>query len=306
MGEKLCKKHPINQCIQQILNHSSVGEKMVVIGTVEDLVRQVITPNKKISFGGAALFLKPMEVVREIIRQGIKNLKVYTLIGDLDIDLLLAVRAISELHSSYVGLPMVGMAKHFRNALEKEQSVTFYEWTELSMVRAFQAGAIGTPAIMLRSLLGSDLVQLREDFEEVTYQGQKYIQVPAIVPDLAIVHAYAADENGNVYYPKHHALDEFSTLPAQCAKELFVTVEKLITNEEGRKLVQHGQSTMFSSIDTDYVAEAPKGAWPSGFPPFYAIDMGHIMTYSGMAQNPETFEMYLQEYIFGNPKEENQ
>ncbi|MHA1995907.1 MAG: CoA transferase subunit A [Candidatus Hodarchaeales archaeon] len=278
---------------------------MAVIGTVEDLVKRVITPNKKISFGGAALFLKPMEVVREIIRQGIKELEIYTLIGDLDIDLLLGVNAVKELHSSYVGLPMVGMAKHFRNAIEKEQNVIFKEWTELSMVRAFQAGAMGTPAIMLRSLLGSDLVKLREDFEEVTYGGKEYIQVPAIVPDLAIVHAYAADKNGNVYYPKHHALDEFSTLPAHCAKELFVTVEKVITNEEGRKLIQQGQATMFSSIDTDYVAEAPKGAWPSGFPPFYASDMGHIMTYSGMAQMPETFEMYLQEYVFGTQEAEN-
>ncbi|MHA1978477.1 MAG: CoA transferase subunit A [Candidatus Hodarchaeales archaeon] len=277
---------------------------MAQIGSVEELVKQVITPNKKISFGGAALFLKPMEVVREIIRQRIKNLRIYTLIGDLDIDLLLGVNAINELHSSYVGLPMVGMAKHFRNAIEKEQSVLFKEWTELSMVRAFQAGAMGSPAIMLRSLLGSDLVQIRQDFEEVTYRGIKYIRVPAIVPDLAIVHAYAADQNGNVYYPKHHALDEFSTLPAQCAKELFVTVERLISNEEGRELVQQGQSTMFSSIDTDYVALAPKGAWPSGFPPFYASDMGHIMTYSGMAQMPETFEMYLQEYVF-NEKEED-
>ncbi len=278
---------------------------MVIIKSVKELVRDVITPNKKISFGGAALFLKPMEVVREIIRQGIKDLKIYTLIGDVDIDLLLGpgVNAIKELHSSYVGLPMVGMAKNFRNAIEKQQSVVFKEWSELSMVRAFQAGAIGTPAIMLRSLLGSDLVQLREDFEEVTYRGKSYIQVPAIVPDLAIVHAYAADNFGNVYYPKHHALDEFSTLPAQCAKELFVTVEKMITHEEGRKLIQQGQSIMFSSIDTDYIAEAPKGAWPSGFPPFYASDMGHIMTYSGMAQMPETFETYLQEYVFGKQEE---
>jgi glutaconate CoA-transferase subunit A len=279
--------------------------KMVVIGSVKELVRKIITPNKKISFGGAALFLKPMEVVREIIRQEIKDLIIYTLIGDLDIDLLLGVKAIKELHSSYVGLPMVGMAKHFRNALEKkEQNVIFREWTELSMVRAFQAGAIGTPAIMLRSILGSDLVKLREDFEEVSYKGKQYIQVPAINPDLAIVHAYAADKNGNVYYPKHHALDEFSTLPAHCAKELMVSVEKIISDEEGRQLIEAGQSTMFSSIDTDYIIEAPKGAWPSGFPPFYASDMGHIMTYSGMAQMPETFQMYLQEYVFGE-KEEN-
>ncbi len=276
---------------------------MVVIGTIENLVKKVITPDIKISFGGAALFLKPMEVVREIIRQEIKDLIIYTLIGDLDIDLLLGVKAIKELHSSYVGLPMIGMARHFRKAMEKEQSVDFYEWTELSMVRAFQAGAMGTPAIMLRSLLGSDLVKLREDFEEVTYRGMKYIQVPAITPDLAIVHAYAADQNGNVFYPKHHALDEFSTLPAQCAKQLFVSVERMITNEEGRELIQQGQSTMFSSIDVDFVVEAPKGAWPSGFPPFYASDMGHIMTYSGMANMPETFDMYLREYVFGKSQE---
>ena len=138
------------------------------------------------------------------------------------------------------------------------------------MVRAFQAGAMGTPMIRLRSLLGSDLVKIRNDFTEVIYNNKRYIEVPAITPDIAIIHAYAGDHNGNIYYPKHHALDDFSTLPAKSASELFVSVEKIISNDEGRNLVEKGHAVMFSSLDVDYLAEAPKGAWPTGFPPLYA------------------------------------
>ena len=269
---------------------------MVRIDTVPDLVKDVIKPKMKVAIGGGAMFLKPMEIIREIIRQKIKDLHIYTLIGDLDVDLLIGVNAISILDSSYIGLPMIGMARNFRHAIEKEKSLTFNEWTELSMVRAFQAGAMGTPAIMLRSILGSDLVKYRDDFKEVTYEGKTYIEVPAIKPDIALVHAYAGDPAGNVYYPKYHALDDFSTLPAKAASELFVTVEKLITKEEGRKLVEDGHSIMFSSLDVDFLSEAPKGAWPTGFPPLYASEMGHLMTYSGMQQAGMLNE-YLKEHV---------
>ena len=277
---------------------------MVKIDSVSNIVGEIIIPSKKIAIGGGAMFLKPMEIVREIIRQKITDLHVVTLIGDLDIDLLIGVKAISELDSCYIGLPMIGMARNFRNAIEHDDNLIFNEWTELSMVRAFQAGAMGTPAILLRSLLGSDLVKLRDDFKEVMYNNKPYIEVPAITADIALIHAYAGDLNGNVYYPKHHALDDFSTLPAKVASELFVSVEKIISNEEGRKLVEEGHAVMFSSLDVDYLAEAPKGAWPTGFPPLYASEMGHLMTYSGMQQSG-MFTQYLEEHVYLNQQEES-
>lgn len=276
---------------------------MVIIDTVSNIVREIIKPSKKIAIGGGAMFLKPMEIVREIIRQKITDLHVFTLIGDLDIDLLIGVSALSELDSSYIGLPMIGMARNFRNAVE-QGDIIFNEWTELSMVKAFQAGAMGTPTVMLRSILGSDLVKFREDFEEVIYNDKPYIQVPAITTDVAIVHAFQGDRNGNVYYPKHHALDDFSTLPAKAASVLFVSVEKIISNEEGRKLVENGHAVMFSSLDVDYLAEATKGAFPTGFPPLYASEMGHLMTYSGL-QQAGMFSQYLEEHVFLKTQEES-
>jgi glutaconate CoA-transferase subunit A len=270
---------------------------MTVISNLNDIVSDIVVPNTKIAIGGGAMFLKPMEVVREIIRQQIKELEIITLIADLDVDLLCGVEAIKKLQACYVGLPMIGMAFHFRKSIEKGTGLIYMEWSELSMVKAFQAGAMGVPVVTIRSLLGSDLVKVRSDFQEVVIHGKKYIQVPALNPDIAIIHAYAADRNGNVYFPKHHILDDFSILPAQCSKVLFVTVEKLISNQEGREIVEQGHLPMFSYLDVDFIAEVPRGAWPTGFPPIYAGDMGHLMTYSGMARNPETFQMYLHEHV---------
>ncbi len=270
---------------------------MTKIGKLNEIIQEAVTPNTKLAIGGGAMFLKPMEAIREIIRQEIKDLIIYTLIGDFDIDLLIGVGAIKELHSCYVGLPMLGMAKNFRNAIEKDNSLIFKEWSELSMVRAFQAGAHGIPVTYVRSILGSDIVNIRPDFIEVTINDKKYVQIPAISPDISLVHAYAADTNGNIYYPKYHVLDEFCTLPAFCSKHLFVTVEKVITPEKGRELIMHGQSIMFSYLDVDYIAHTPRGAFPTGFPPEYAGDMGHLMTYSGMSSSPEGFSLYLEQYV---------
>ncbi|MFW9996428.1 MAG: CoA transferase subunit A [Candidatus Odinarchaeota archaeon] len=261
---------------------------------MSEIVTDIIKPGIKLAIGGAAMLYKPMEVIREIIRQNIKDLHVITLIGDLDIDLLAGVGAISELHSCYVGLPMVGMAQNFRRAIEKEKTLVFHEWSELAMVQAFQGGAMGIPLVAIRSLLGSDLVKVRSDFEEVTINGKKYVQIPSLYPDVAVIHAWAADENGNVYYPKYHILDEFSTLPALCSKTLFVSVEEMVSNKEGREMVDQ---VMFSYLDVDHVAVVPKGALPSGFPPLYAGEMGHYMSYSGVSRTPEGFQHYLEENV---------
>ena len=270
---------------------------MTKIGNLADIVRETITPNTKLAIGGGAMFLKPMEAIREIIRQKIKDLIIYTLIGDFDIDLLIGVGAIKELHSCYVGLPMLGMAKNFRKSIEKDRNLIFHEWTELSMVRAFQAGALGLPVTHVRSILGTDFVTIRPDFKEVEIDNKKYVQIPSISPDIALIHAYAADTTGNIYYPKFHVLDDFSTLPALSSKELFVTVERIITPQEGRDLLSQGQSLMFSYLDVDYIVHAPRGAFPTGFPPEYAGDMGHLMTYSGMSTSTEGFNMYLEQFI---------
>ncbi len=270
---------------------------MTIFSNLSDIVGEIVLPQTKIAIGGGAMFLKPMEVVREIVRQRIKELEIITLIGDLDVDLLCGVGAIKKVQSCYIGLPMIGMALNFRNSIEKGSELEYLEWSELSMVRAFEAGAMGIPVVNIRSLLGSDLVKVRSDFQEVIIHGKKYIQVPALNPDLSIIHAYAADRNGNVFYPKQHILDDFSLLPAHCSKVLFVTVEKILSNQEGREIVEKGHIPMFSYIDVDYIAEAPKGAWPTGFPPIYAGDMGHLMTYSGMSRNSDTFHKYLQDHV---------
>ncbi|MHA1972604.1 MAG: CoA transferase subunit A [Candidatus Hodarchaeales archaeon] len=276
---------------------------MTEFGELSEIISRVIKPEISIAIGGGAMFTKPMEVVREIIRQKIKDLHVITLIGDMDIDLLVGAGLVRSLHASYVGLPMIGMARNFRRAIEKEHSLDFYEWTELSMVRAFQAGAMGVPKVAIRSLLGSDLVRVREDFKEVEIEGQKYIEIPALNPDLTIIHAYAADYNGNIFYPNYHVLDDFSLLPAFCSKKLLVSVEKMITNEEGRKIMESGQPSMFSYLEVDYVVVTPKGALPTGFPPLYAGELGEIMSYSGMAYSKEGFTSYLEEYVYKKSKE---
>ena len=154
---------------------------------------------------------------------------------------------------------------------------------------------MGIPFVAVRTILGSDLLKIRPDFHEINYEGKKYVQVPSIYPDVAIVHAYAADPYGNVYYPEHHILDDFSSLPALCSKTLFVTVEKMIDEKEGREFCDQ---IMFSYLDVDFIAEAPNGAWPSAFPPFYGPDMGHLMTYSGMSRTLEGFRAYLDENVF--------
>lgn len=266
-------------------------EKLVRLDETSDVIKD----GDSIGIGGASLVYKPMAVVREIIRHGIKNLKVYTLMGDVDVDMLIGAGCTKRVYVGYVGFPMIGMAPNFRRAAENGQ-IEVKEYSELTFCLGLRAAYMGVPFFPTHSLLGSDLLKIREDFKvfDCPVTNQKLVAIPAIKPDVALIHGYQADPYGNVLAIERQIMIDFITSVAKSANKTIVTVEKIINHEE---VLQHPEKVILPHYEVDFLVEVPYGAHPSGFLPLYPPDITHLAEYRMAAANPESFKDYLKKYV---------
>ena len=267
-------------------------EKLVAV----DEVVSVVKDGDSIGIGGASLVYKPMAVIRGIIRQGIKDLIVYTLMGDVDVDMLIGTGCIRSLRVGYVGFPMIGMAPNFRRAAENGQ-IEVEEYSELTFCLGLRAGYMGIPFFPTRSLLGSDILKIRKDFKvfDCPITNQKLVAIPAIKPDVALVHGYQADPYGNVQGLERQIMIDFITSMAKSANKTIVSVEKIISHEE---VLQHPEKIILPHYEVDFLVEVPYGAHPSGFLPLYPPDITHLAEYRMAASNPESFRGYMEKYVY--------
>lgn len=223
-----------------------------------------------LGLGGSLLSRKPLAAVRALIAAGRRDLDLVTFTGSLDVELLVQAGAVRSVRSSAVSLGPAGPARAFAAAVEAGE-VEDLELSEWMLLGGLRAAAGGMPFLATRAGLGSDLVAAR-GLREVTdpYTGERLLAVPALVPDIAIIHAWRADRHGNVQlpWPPDHLAD-VDLLLARAARTVVVTVERVV---ESDVLTAISERTALFSFEVDAVVEAPRGAVPSGSPPDYAAD----------------------------------
>ncbi|MBE0480257.1 MAG: CoA transferase subunit A [Dehalococcoidia bacterium] len=262
------------------------------VGKLSDITK-IIKDGDKVAVGGAWLGSHPMAIIREIIRSGIKNLTAITVVGSIDIDMLIGAGALKRLMFSFVSMEAFGLAPNFRRAIEKE-GLPYDEITGLAVIIGLEAGGRNVPFLPYRGPFGSDLVKFRPEFyKEIKcpFTGEDLIAASAIVPDVAIIHATRADHAGSVQIEGTSATD---IEMIRAAKKRIVSVEEIVPTEEIRK---HPEKTKIPRFQVDMVIEAPLGAHPTSCAPSYTFDPWHMMKYMEMAASPESFKQYLSDYV---------
>ncbi len=156
-----------------------------------------------------------------------------------------------------------------------------------------RAAAFGIPFIPIRSMKGSDTLKFHPEFKEMIspYSGEKVILVPALAPDIAVIHAQYADEQGNAkIYPPFVS----DTLFVDAAKKVIVTTDKLVSSQELKKL---GANIPYFEITA--VVEIPFGAHPTSCYPFYAYDREFISRYmKAVSKGEQAFrEEFLKPFV---------
>jgi glutaconate CoA-transferase, subunit A len=246
-----------------------------------------------IALGGGLSARLPMAIVREMIRQGRRGLHVVGSAHSMDVDLLIAVGAIRRCEESYVGFEQdLGLAPAYRRAAEGGE-IEIAESCCVTMLTQLRATEMGLPFLPVRGVKGSDLRRLHPEYGEVTcpFTGEVLVAVPALRPDVALLHAPIGDRYGNLHLDQPYVLDERF---AGASAMVVATVDRVVSTEE----VIHAGVTIPAHL-VAAVAAVPYGAHPSSCYPNYAYDREHLAEYVQAAQSGgDDLAKYLQQYVF--------
>jgi glutaconate CoA-transferase, subunit A len=248
-----------------------------------------------LAIGGGLSWREPMAALRELIRQNIKDLKLVGSAHGIDVDLLCGAGSVAISAESYVGFEQdFGMALNYRRACETG-SVKVEDNCCYTLVQQLRATIQGLPFMPIRSVQGTDFLKLHPEFKTMTcpFTGEQLVLVPALKPDVALIHAHYADEHGNLHIDGPPVAD---ILFAKAAKKVIATVEEIIPNQE---LAIKGATIPYFYVTA--LCEVPYGAHPTSCYPRYAYDREHTKNYYQAAKNgtDDFRENYLNPYVYG-------
>jgi glutaconate CoA-transferase subunit A len=202
--------------------------------------------------------LIPFAAGHEVVRQGRRELELIRMTPDILYDQMIGVGAARKLVFSYGGNPGVGSLHRFRDAIEHNwpHAIAVEEHSHAGMANRYVAGASRLPFAVLRGYIGTDLVaHTRVKPITCPFTGERLTAVPALNPDVAIVHAQEADSDGNVQLWGIPGVQKEAVLASERA---VVTVERVVDTLEPRP-----GGVVIPSWVIDYVAQAPGGSQPS-------------------------------------------
>lgn len=225
----------------------------------------------------------PMAIVERLIARGLRDL---TLVAGptagIETDVLIAAGCVRRVVAAGVALERVaGIAPAFRRAAESG-AIEVWECDECIWYVALKAAAWGVPYLLWRGGVGTSLPELNPDLVEIEGHGGRFLQVPAIRPDIVFVHAAEADRFGNVRVAREAYLGRSfaeRALAEACAGPLIATVEQIVDN--ARVAAEPERTLLFGAR----VALAPNGARPGGVSGRYAPDLAAIAAYARRAES---------------------
>jgi glutaconate CoA-transferase, subunit A len=261
--------------------------------TVQEAVERFIHNGDYIATGGFGSVRLPTAVMHEIVRRRKRSLGFAGHCATHDFQILAAGRVLDRCDISYViGLELRGMSPNGRRLLESG-AVKTTEWSNAGLAWRYKAAAMGVPFLPVRVMLGSD-TQRYSAAREVSdpYSGGTYLAVPALFPDVAIIHVHQADPYGNAHIDGITIVD---LNLARAAKRLILTAERIVPSEVFRA---DPARTAIPYWLVDAVCEVPFGSYPGEMPYEYGSDEPHFAEWLEAEKDPDALEAFLDRYIY--------
>ncbi len=244
-----------------------------------------------LALGGNTLHRAPCAAVHEIVRQGRRGLVVVKTAGAYDVDLLCAAGCASAVAAGFVGYETpFGMAPAYRRMVETG-AVEAQEHVCASVIAGLRAAIQGVPFMPIAGMTGSDLPAAR-GFRTVAdpYGPGEVVAIPAIVPDVAIVHAQEADPEGNTRVVGTRFEDP---LMAQASRRVIVTTERIVDRVDPDLVTIPG-------LFVDAVVHVPNGARPCGCAGEYGYDEAWLAAWTSAAKTDEGAKAFIADHILAN------
>lgn len=236
--------------------------------------------------------LIPHAVGHEIIRQRRRNLTLVRLTPDLIADQMIAGGCVDKLVFSWMGNPGVGSLHAARRAVESG-SIEIEEWTHFALTTRYQAGASGLPFLPIKSFRGSDLPSVNPSIRRVTdpYSGDEIYVVPAIHPDVAVIHAQRADRNGNAHV---WGLLGCQREAANAAERVIVVCEELVDEAVIRA---DPNRTLVTELIVDAVVVEPWGCHPSFAQGYQDRDNRFYLDWDALSRDEQRLSEWIDEWV---------
>ncbi|MBV9335570.1 MAG: CoA transferase subunit A [Solirubrobacterales bacterium] len=267
-------------------------DKRMSLAQAAELVREGDT----VVGGGCCYSRTPWAMLLELIRAERRGLTLARNLMCYESELFLASGAAAKLVSSWVGIGLRwGIPKVFREYVERDPSI-YEEWSHLSFGMRLMAASMGMPFLPTASLLGSDLLDHTPARHiRCPFTDQLLVAVPALMPDVALIHVQTADALGNAQIEGPAYMDVEC---ARAAGTVIVTAEEIVPSEA---IIRTADRTAIPGFVVDAVVEVPFGSYPHECHGRYEADFEHFDAYTEMVNRDGAggVHAYLQEHVLG-------
>jgi glutaconate CoA-transferase subunit A len=282
--------------------------------TLSEAIRRYVADGSHISIGGFTINRNPMAAVYEIIRQGKKELHLYAHSNGQGVDELIGGGCVAKLEIAYAGSGRFApTCVRFRKAVENG-TLAVEDYSNYQMTLRFLAGAMGVPFLPTRSSLGTSIIEkwgfaesIRESDPSLPVKkmvvldnpfddwgnATKVVLVPAIHPDVTLLHVQKADRQGTV---RIEGLTFADIEQAKSAEHVIITCEELVETEQLRENPDQNQLPFFC---VDAVVPVAYGAFPTACYRYYDYDPLYLNQYRANARNDSRYRAYLDKWVYG-------
>jgi glutaconate CoA-transferase subunit A len=261
--------------------------------SIKEAVEKFVHDGDYLTLGGFGANRAPIAAAHEIVRQGRKNMGFAGHTSTHDFQILCAGEVFDKVDVAYiVGLEARGLSANARRYMESGK-VEVSEWTNYSLSVRFKAAAAGVSFYPSRNIMGTDTFKFSgAKIIECPFTGTKYAAMPALYPDVSVLHVHESDIYGNCR-ARGIIVSDFDV--ARASKRLIITTERLISNEEIRR---DPSLTDIPYWCVDAVCEIPYGAYPGNMYQEYFSDEEHIREWLKVEEDPVEFKKFLEKNIF--------
>ena len=271
-----------------------MGAALAEIVGLNEAVAELVGDGDTVALEGFT-HLIPFAAAHEIIRQEKRDLTLVRMTPDLIYDQMIGMGTAKGLIFSWGGNPGVGSLHRFRDAIEHgwPYPLEIEEHSHAGMANRYVAGASNLPFAVLRGYVGTDLPKVTPTVAPITcpFTGETLMAVPALNPDVTVIHAQQADRKGNVALWGITGIQKEAALSA---RRVIVTVEEVVSAFE-----PHSFGIVLPSVAIDAVAVEPKGAYPSYAHGYYRRDNAFYEAWDSIGRDREKFAGWMEKHVLG-------
>lgn len=267
--------------------------------SVREAVERFVHDGDYLASGGFGTNRLATAALHEIVRQKKRNLSLAGHTSTHDFQILVAgnrsgEKLLARVDAAYiVGLEARGLSPQGRRVVERGD-LEICEWSNYALAARFRAAAMGVPFLPIRSMLGTDTFRYSAGKEMACpFTGKKLLAVPALYPDVAVIHVHECDRFGN---SRIKGITVADVEVATASKRVIVTTEQIIPDEAIRSTPHF---TTIPSFCVDAVCEVPYGAYPANMPGLYYSDEDHLKEWLVAERDESEYLSFLQKHIYG-------